>query len=559
MRLTIKFKIFLISFIPVFVLTIILAFYSVSKVKSVGENSVKKVETNLMSLKKSELKNYIQLALDAIEDITDRGSDDPDSIGLMQHNLNQMLFGADGYFFVYTMEGICTVLPPSPHLIGKSLWDVQDKNGLYLIREIVKIAQNGGGYLTYLWDKPSSKTVERKLAYVEKIPGFDLAIGVGFYIDDIDKEIAQIRENTRREIIGIVSAFVIVSLIGLSIILALSTYVANRISKNIKNVSNSLNELADGEGDLTKRLDVHQSDEIGELCTFFNAFMSKMNNIIATVKENAMNVASGSSQLAASSEELATTLRDQSSQLTGVASATEEMSVSASEVSNSVSESQSAMAETHSMTQAGTKQLNQAVEEMSEIRDNIESLAEIVKRLLESSGEIENILGVITDIADQTNLLALNAAIEAARAGEHGRGFAVVADEVRKLAERTQQSTGEITSIIGNLQKETDMASKGMATAKGKVENGMVVISKTTEVFEHIVESVDKVSTVNNLIGTSVGEQTVAIHSINESAQTISAGMDQSSEAVNEVSKTISDLQLQADELKNLVDKFKIL
>jgi methyl-accepting chemotaxis protein len=283
-----------------------------------------------------------------------------------------------------------------------------------------------------------------------------------------------------------------------------------------------------------------------------------MNNIIATVKENALNVASGSAQLAASSEELATTLSDQSAQLTGVASATEEMSVSASEVSNSVSESQSAMAETHSMTQAGTKQLNQAVAEMGEIKDNIESLAEIVKRLLESSGEIENILGVITDIADQTNLLALNAAIEAARAGDHGRGFAVVADEVRKLAERTQQSTGEITSIIGNLQKETKMASTGMAAAKDKVENGMAVISKTTEVFESIVESVDRVSTVNNLIGTSVGEQTVAIHSINESAQTISAGMDQSSEAVNDVSKTISNLQVQADELKNLVDKFKI-
>lgn len=558
MRLTIKSKIFLISFVPVLILTVLLAFYSVSKVKAMGDNSIKKVEANLMALKQAELKNYIELGLDSIKDITSRGADSPGAVEIMRHTINQMTFGTDGYFFIYDMNAVAVVMPPNPKLIGKSLWDTQDKNGLYLLREMVKLAKNGGGFLTYLWDKPSTKTVEKKLACIEKIPGFELLIGVGFYIDDIDREIAHIRENTRHEIIGIITAFVIVSVIGLSIILALSTYVANRISKNIKNVSSSLNELAEGEGDLTRRLDAHFSDEIGDLCRYFNAFMSNMNNIIATVKENAMNVASGSAQLAASSEELATTLSDQSAQLTGVASATEEMSVSASEVSNSVSESQSAMAETHSMTQAGTKQLNQAVAEMGEIKDNIESLAEIVKRLLESSGEIENILGVITDIADQTNLLALNAAIEAARAGDHGRGFAVVADEVRKLAERTQQSTGEITSIIGNLQKETKMASTGMAAAKDKVENGMAVISKTTEVFESIVESVDKVSTVNNLIGTSVGEQTVAIHSINESAQTISAGMDQSSEAVNDVSKTISNLQVQADELKNLVDKFKI-
>jgi methyl-accepting chemotaxis protein len=165
---------------------------------------------------------------------------------------------------------------------------------------------------------------------------------------------------------------------------------------------------------------------------------------------------------------------------------------------------------------------------------------------------------VITDIADQTNLLALNAAIEAARAGDHGRGFAVVADEVRKLAERTQQSTGEITSIIVNLQKETDMASKGMNSAKEKVESGVGVISQTQEVFGHIVSSVEKMSEVNGAIGSSVNEQTTAIYSINESAQVISSGVEESSSALVEVTTTISTLQVQADELKVLVDKFKL-
>lgn len=558
MRLTIKVKILIISFIPVFLLTGMLAFFSVKKVSDMGNASIQQVETNLMALKKAELKNYLELALDAVQDSINAGPSKPGAIEVIRHTMNQMMFGADGYFFIYDMNGVAVAMPTNQSIVGKSLWDVKDKGGKFLVREMVDIAKKGEGFLTYLWDKPSTKTIEKKLAYIAKVPNFELFIGVGFYIDDIDREVEQIRMHTNSQIKAVVLTFIILSIIGLAIILVLSTYVANRISKNIRNVSSSLNELADGEGDLTKRLDAHNRDEIGDLCTYFNAFMSKMNDIIATVKESSVNVASNSAELAASSEELATTLSDQSSQLTGVASATEEMSVSASEVSNSVSESQTAMQETHSMTQEGTKQLNLAVDEMVQIRDNIESLGETVKRLLESSGEIENILSVITDIADQTNLLALNAAIEAARAGDHGRGFAVVADEVRKLAERTQQSTGEITHIIGNLQKETGMASKGMAAAKEKVENGMGVISKTTEVFGNIVESVDRVSEVNNMIGTSVGEQTVAIHSINESAQTISAGMDQSSVAIAQVSKTISDLQVQADDLKSLVNKFKI-
>jgi methyl-accepting chemotaxis protein len=560
MKLTIRLKIFISSFIPVLILTSILAFLSVMDVKGMGEAEIKQVESKMLEMKKAELKNYVDLAINSLTHLTGRPDNQTEEvINEVKNMLRHEKFGDDGYIFVYDQKGINIVFPPDPSsLEGKNLWDMQDEDGMYLVRELVKKANEGGGFLTYKWMKPSKNSVEKKLSYSTLIKEYNWMIGTGFYIDDIDEEIAIIKNKVNQEVKAVIMQFTIVSTIGLLVIFVLSSIVAKKISNTIKGVSASLHELAEGEGDLTRRLEVETSDEVGELCNYFNDFMGKMNDIIATVKDNADVVASSSSELAATTEQLSTTMSDQSEQISGVASATEEMSVSAKQVSGSLDDSQVAMTETHNLTVEGTSHLNKAVEEMNEISEKVELLGETVQRLLGSSKEIENILSVITDIADQTNLLALNAAIEAARAGDHGRGFAVVADEVRKLAERTQQSTGEITSIIVNLQKETDMASKGMNSAKEKVESGVGVISQTQEVFGHIVSSVEKMSEVNGAIGSSVNEQTTAIYSINESAQVISSGVEESSSALVEVTTTISTLQVQADELKVLVDKFKL-
>jgi methyl-accepting chemotaxis protein len=273
---------------------------------------------------------------------------------------------------------------------------------------------------------------------------------------------------------------------------------------------------------------------------------------------NADTVASSSTQLAASTEELSTTMNNQAAQISGVASATEQMTASAAEVSGSIDEGRKNIDETNALTIEGNNKLQDAVNEMTVIKGNVETLGTTIQGLLESSSRIGDILNVITDIADQTNLLALNAAIEAARAGEHGRGFAVVADEVRKLAERTQTSTGEISNIIQSLQKEAKLASTEMTNAKTKVEGGVEIINDTKATFEHIVQAVDTMSRVNGIIQSAVEEQVGAIQNINESTQVIASGVEESSSALQEVASTISSLQIQADELKLLVNKFKI-
>lgn len=552
-------KILLSAVIPVLFLSFVLAFISISNIRKMGNEEITLVETTMMNLKKAELSNYIDLAKTSVKTImSDTTLTKEEAQYRVKETIRHLFYGADGYYFIYTYEGVNVLLPPTPQREGTLMWDVQDKEGLYLIRELVKNAQNGGGYLVYLWDKPSEKTIAKKLSYSVPVSDWDWVLGTGFYIDDIDKEVAKIRERTAGEIGAVVIKFILIAVISIGLIIAAAIYISRRISGSIKNVSSSLKEIAEGEGDLTKAIVVDTNDEVGELSRYFNEFISKLRDIIQAVMMNADTVASSSTQLAASTEELSTTMNNQAAQISGVASATEQMTASAAEVSGSIDEGRKNIDETNALTIEGNNKLQDAVNEMTVIKGNVETLGTTIQGLLESSSRIGDILNVITDIADQTNLLALNAAIEAARAGEHGRGFAVVADEVRKLAERTQTSTGEISNIIQSLQKEAKLASTEMTNAKTKVEGGVEIINDTKATFEHIVQAVDTMSRVNGIIQSAVEEQVGAIQNINESTQMIAFGVEESSSALQEVASTISSLQIQADELKLLVNKFKI-
>jgi methyl-accepting chemotaxis protein len=351
--------------------------------------------------------------------------------------------------------------------------------------------------------------------------------------------------------------FIIMVAAGVIIGLLIGLKLSSNITNNINNVSNMLKEISEGEGDLTKKLPVESNDEIGRLARYFNLFLDNLHQIISTVKVSSENVTKGSSQLAETSESLAANFHQQAVEVSSVASSTEEMSVSASEVMKSLTEVSAKAEQASDNTTEGKLMLADAVATVLQIKEKVETLGGTVDQLSNSSTEIGNILSVINDIADQTNLLALNAAIEAARAGEQGRGFAVVADEVRKLAERSQDAIKEIESIIGNLQRESSVASTNMHDASEKVNEGVESIRNTEEMFENIVDSVNIITDANRIIGSSIEEQSTAIHAINENTQSISTGIESSSGSIHEVATTLSGLRDQTEHLSDLVKRFK--
>jgi len=352
-------------------------------------------------------------------------------------------------------------------------------------------------------------------------------------------------------------SFIGVIIFGIVIGAAVGLKLGSVITNSIRATANMLREISAGEGDLTKKLPVTSKDEIGNLAEHFNSFTDKLKDIISTVKMNSENIASGNAELAATSDRLAQNFHEQTMQLSAVASATEEMSTSASEVVHSVQDVTEKAEMANGYISDGRNMLLEAVSSVMSIKSEVENLGQTISQLSNSSEEIGNILNVINDIADQTNLLALNAAIEAARAGEHGRGFAVVADEVRKLAERSQKAIKEIETIIVNLQQESNVASSNMQEASKKVEAGVVVIRNTESMFENIVSSVNTITQASRHIETAVSEQVQAIHNINGNTQILSNGVEQSNISVTEVSNTVIDLQRQTEDLSLLVRRFR--
>lgn len=318
-------------------------------------------------------------------------------------------------------------------------------------------------------------------------------------------------------------------------------------------------------GDLTKRanISVHFfgkeiKDEVVCLGDSVDAMASQVANVIGRISDSSALLASASEQLSSSSGQIADGADRQSSQTAQVATAMEEMNATVIEVAkNSQQVSESARSAQHIALDGG-RVVEQAISAMQEVSESTEITADTIKKLGRSSEEIGTIVSVINDIADQTNLLALNAAIEAARAGEQGRGFAVVADEVRKLAERTTKATKEISGMIGTIQSETGKAVDAMAAGTKKVENGVTLANQAGDALKQIVSGVENVTDMISHIATSAEEQSSTTDEISRNMDSIAEVAKSNVSAIGEVANATNEMARLATELKDLVANFRI-
>jgi len=370
-------------------------------------------------------------------------------------------------------------------------------------------------------------------------------------MDVMEKEALQLKNN-------VVTTIIIVAVIGLLLALIIACIIIISIKRPLAVMLERFTDIAQGEGDLTKRLDDSGGDEIAAASRMFNVFIDKLHGIIGQVASTSTQVAAAANQLNVTAERIATGAEEVAAQAGTVATAGEEMAATSGDIAQNCQMAVENVQQAATSAENGSVVVEQTIKVMYQIAEKVQESAKTVESLGARSDQIGEIIGTIEDIADQTNLLALNAAIEAARAGEQGRGFAVVADEVRALAERTTRATREIGEMIKAIQSETKGAVSAMEQGVHQVENGTSEAAKSGAALREILEQVNSVAMQVNQIATAAEEQTATTSEISNNMQQITEVVSDTASGAHQSATAASQLNSNAEELQRLVGQFKL-
>jgi len=349
-------------------------------------------------------------------------------------------------------------------------------------------------------------------------------------------------------------------LLAMSIVVGfiLAVVLPNIISGPINKITKQLKDISQGEGDLTKRLNVKQQDEVGMLARFFDEFMDKLQDMVSKVQDVSNSVGHSASDLRNVSEKNSLSINEQNLAIHTVVTAVEEMSSAAKEVAANTAETAEKARQANISSDAGVKTIDNTIDRIEKLSIELDEASNTISRVEQEASNVNSVLDVIRGIAEQTNLLALNAAIEAARAGEQGRGFAVVADEVRTLASRTQDSTQDIQRMLEGLQQgvksSVDAISASVETARDTVESA----STTGQSLNDVKKIIDSISQMTVQVATAVEEQSQVVDEINKNLSSIGEYSNDVASGAEAATKSCLLLDDLADGLTNEVNRFRV-
>ncbi len=455
------------------------------------------------------------------------------SLETLEQIINSLDFGGMGYAFLVSSDGKILV-HPDQKLVMKSLRDVYPKDTPRITQELSEVELDGTTRLL-------------TFAPVKGLPGVTWSVGISV---DKAKAYAMLSSFRTSAIIAMV-----IAVIGIIFLLSLLIQV---LMRPLLAMGTAMENIAMGEGDLTKRLEIHSQDEFGQMAGSFNKFVERIHTSIREVSsttgrlnEVAKLVVNASTSSMANSDE-------QANRTHSVAAAINELGAAAQEIARNAAQASNQASDARHLAEDGRQVVQKTIVAMTELSGKISTSCSNIETLNGKTVNIGQILEVIKSISQQTNLLALNAAIEAARAGEAGRGFAVVADEVRNLAHRTQESAQEIQQMIEELQVGSRDSVITMTESQRYSEESVEIANQAGERLSSVTERIGEIDGMNQSVATATEEQTSVVESLNVDITEINTLNQHGVENLQATLRACDDLQQQAIRLKQLVDSFRI-
>ena len=547
MKLTLRRKVLGLIILAVVLTASILTTISIVNIISRGQARVVAFRRELLEQKKLQSKNIVTLAANVIKDLP---------VDQARKIVLAMRYGTNGYVSLHNYNNYF-IAHPDPRLDQSDQTDLKDPNGVYIVQGLTKIArEQGEGYLNYEWSTLGQKTPRPKLSFTKAIPARQWVLTTGVYIDDLDTVVAAEQAKIRHEVSVTIGEYLLVSILLTGALLLVATVIVRRqITGPVEAITRTMKGF---NNDLTTQIAVTTHDEVGELALWINQH-------IHTLRENIRLVARVTTDLHIHAEGFTGAVNQQSAstaELSGsvaeIASTMEELSSSASQIAQHsqgvVTRADQALVD----SRQGAKEVEDLTARINDISEEIQANLAAIVELGRKSKEINKVMEIINNIANQTKLIAFNAALEAASAGESGKRFGVVAVEIRRLADNVVESTGEIEGRFAEILDTVNRLVMSSERTTHRIVEGQEYAAHTVAMLANIVDKVEESTDAARQISLSTQQQQIASNQVVLAIKDIEKGMGHSVDAIEHMNRVTAEFAEMAEKLKALVNTFKL-